>query len=515
MAGEEVFVQGQRVHVRRTGLDAGVEVHRRNALAHEGVLVRAHEHHFLGLRVGGEADAQHVGGGLDVVFQAGVFDADRHHVGDVGQEHRHVHVDVRHQRAFDARVGREVFGAEQAAFFGGERHEQQRALGRRRRHQFRRGFQHHRRAQGVVEGAVVDAVTVHFGADADVVEMSRVDDVLGRQRGVGAGQPADDVVAGDLRQGGAAGQRGLAFKVEGFQRAGLAAREDFVGVHRRTFEQAARGMHAQAGGRAQLREGVHRLAVRAKQAHAGHRPVAGAAGPGVFGLVHRVADLHRADGAAFGQGDQLLPARGVEGALGVGEVGRGAGKVHGDLAAHVHAFEVVVVQLGCVHRLADEHQRRGDRVAGGVVVHARQEVVLEGEFDAFAAAADAEAGAFGFAPAFEQRHRLQVAAVVAGRFQADGAVAVGHVQRGQVVTAGAGGAAFKQVVGQESDVGFDAPGTVGFARGGRRRGPLDFGGRFAAAGHQQGQGDRNQQLLHSGHSQGQSPDATTGPGCWE
>src|SRR5690606_42022469 len=52
-------------------------------------------------------------------------DADRHHVAGRRGQHRHVHVDVGHQRAVHRRVVGEPFGAEQSLLLPGQRDEQQ------------------------------------------------------------------------------------------------------------------------------------------------------------------------------------------------------------------------------------------------------------------------------------------------------------------------------------------------------------------------------------------------------
>src|SRR5256885_1164271 len=52
------------------------------------------------------------------------------------------------------------------------------------------------RTGSIVIGAVIDVVALIGGADAEMVEMSGVDEVFVFQFGIGAGQNSDDIGAG-------------------------------------------------------------------------------------------------------------------------------------------------------------------------------------------------------------------------------------------------------------------------------------------------------------------------------
>ena len=126
----------------------------------------------------------------------------------------------------------------------------------------------------------------------------------------------------------------------------------------------------------------------------------------------------------------------------------------------------------------------------GIEIHARQELFAELQLDALAVALDHEARALGLARGLQQRHLLEIAAVVAGRRQADRAEALGDVQRGEVEAAGAGFAAFEQVVGEEAQVGLDPARGVGCRRTWSRRGGLRLG-QFQRGALARGQGEHD------------------------
>jgi hypothetical protein len=159
--------------------------------------------------------------------------------------------------------------------------------------------------------------------------------------------------------------------------------------------------------------------------------------------------------AALGKRAQLLAAGAVEGAAGRFETRRGAGERDRDPAGQVQSGEVVVVQFGRMHRLADEHRRRLEQVPVSVVVQRRQEVVAELQLDRGAAAHDRQPRTLALPDRAQQRHRLEPAAIVARGLQADLAHALGDVGRGEPVAAGAGLAPLHAVVGQVPDVGAD------------------------------------------------------------
>ena len=88
----------------------------------------------------------------------------------------------------------EVFGAQQAFFFRGDEHEQNRALELLRMCFQAGGHVQDQSAAGtVVHGAVVDAVAVDGRADADVVDVRGKDDEFVFEHGIGARQFGDDV----------------------------------------------------------------------------------------------------------------------------------------------------------------------------------------------------------------------------------------------------------------------------------------------------------------------------------
>ena len=99
------------------------------------------------------------------------------------------------------RIERVVLGAEQALLFGRDHQEQERALRLRLRLLQRlRDLEHGRDAGRVVERAVVDRVAVDRRADAQVIPVRRVDDVLVLQHRVAAFELRDDVARVDRAQ---------------------------------------------------------------------------------------------------------------------------------------------------------------------------------------------------------------------------------------------------------------------------------------------------------------------------
>ena len=289
---------------------------------------------------------------------------------------------------------------------------------------------------------------------------------------VAARQAADHVDAVDRLLARLSGHAHAPGQLEADQFAALQPREDLLGRHRRAGKQPLGHMRAHGRGGSQLGEAVDGLAVRPAQAHGGHQPVARTARPGRLGFAFGIAERDHPDRAALDKARVLDQARAVVRALVVREALGRAAQHHHDLPAHVEPTEIVVLELRRGHALTDEDQRRFQRMGVGVEVHAGQEIGLE--LEALAAAgvvADAlqhQLGRARHALRLDQRHALEIAALVAARLKPEAAVLGGDVVRGDVIAASAGGTAFQQIVGQEAQVGLDAPGGAGLIERRRR-----------------------------------------------
>jgi hypothetical protein len=91
-----------------------------------------------------------------------------------------------------------VVGTENAFFFRGDRHEHDGTLGRLRKSGERSSDGHNGRgAAGVVQSAVINGISVNRWPNADVIHMSRVDDILVPQYRIGPRQHGHDVLALD------------------------------------------------------------------------------------------------------------------------------------------------------------------------------------------------------------------------------------------------------------------------------------------------------------------------------
>jgi len=280
--------------------------------------------------------------------------------------------------------------------------------------------------------------------------------VLRRQLPVAAGQAGNDVAALFVADAGASGKQHRARQIEAAQGAGIQCGEYRVGGHVGAGKEFARGVGADRGGRDQLREGVQRGAVRCTQAHAGPRPVGGATRPWRFLLTGRIGNENRTDRAAFDQRGHLLAPRRIISARVVGEARRCATEQHRDLALEIDPGKIVVIELRRDHALRDEHQWRGQRKLGLVVVHAGEKLGFERQRLDTAIADQLEPRAVGQALALQQWHALKVAAVVAGRLQAERLKLAGHIARSNFVAARGRLAAFEQVIGQKRHVRRDA-----------------------------------------------------------
>src|SRR6185312_7278957 len=182
----------------RAGLEADVQFDRRNSVADEAVLIAANETVSQRLRVRDRLDVQRPRDGNGAVAEIGLGDPlyleDLQ--GNDGQEH--VNVDIRHDRfRIDGGMRGKVFRAQQALLFRGDEGEQDRAPRLVRRRFARREVGGHvdqqRAAGAVVHGAVVNAIAVDGGADADVIDVGGKDDDLTLEGRIGPGQPGDDV----------------------------------------------------------------------------------------------------------------------------------------------------------------------------------------------------------------------------------------------------------------------------------------------------------------------------------
>jgi hypothetical protein len=252
------------------------------------------------------------------------------------------------------------------------------------------------------------------------------------------------------------------------------------------------------------------LPVGTAQPHRRPAPVAGATSPGR--LLFLIVGLHldHADGAAADELLVLGAGGRVERAPVVVEARGRAAEQHGDLAFDIDPGEIVLLELRRVHALPHEHDRCLDARIALVEIHARQELLAESQRLLRTVAKDHQLAAVIHAHAAQHRHALVIAAIVAGRRQAHRAVALRDIQRGQVVASRAGFAAFEQVVGEEADIGLDAPrvraraGVVGFARRGRCR-----RGGALAGGEQMSRMEAHGRRIRQGSGRAQCGDAST------
>ena len=292
------------------------------------------------------------------------------------------------------------------------------------------------------------------------------------QRRIAAGQGRDDVARFDRLQRGLAGQGQRARQGEALQRARAGLVEQLRRRARAVGEHQVRAGRAHVGDALQLREGPQALAIRAAQAHRRFLPVRRVLRPRAARLVLGRVHEHHADRAARDQRTQLLARGAVERAAVVVEARWRAAEHHRDPALEVEAGEIVVIEFRRMHALAHEYRRRFDAVLRHVEIRRRQELVLETQGDLAAVALDPQFRALLRDPPFQQRHGLEVAAVLAGRRQADLAEPLRHVFGGEIEPARAGLAAFHAVVGQLRDILGDAPLCIGLRHrrdlGGRR-----------------------------------------------
>ena len=361
----------------------------------------------------------------------------------------------------------EVGGAEEAFFLGGEGGEEDGAAEAGGGGELFGGGEEGGGAEGVVEGAVVDGVAVEGGSDADVVEVGGDDDGFAGERGIGAGEPAEDVGAGDVGHGGATADSDFDVEREGLRLAALGSGEDGVDRLRRVFEERGGGGAVDGGGGAELGVGFLEGAVGIDQAHRGETGAVDREGPGLAPLLDGGEHGDDADGAAADELGGFL-AR-VVGLGGGGEALGGAGEDDGNFALNVDAGgEIGVVELGGVDAEADEDGGRGDLARGGAGGGAGEHVVDRSEGDLGAGVADDEFAGFEVEAGFAHGEGLHVAPV-AGGLDAEAQELGGDVGHGKAVAAGAGGAALHEIVGEEGDVGADAAlGGVGgvFGAGG-------------------------------------------------
>lgn len=230
---------------------------------------------------------------------------------------------------------------------------------------------------------------------------------------------------------------------------------DAVELHAGLREQLARGRHAE--GVAVLQRGllVRRYAALVHPAHAGNVAVFLQLGEGHGFLRARRGDGDHARGAVARRHFALLFAAGEVRAFLGGEAARLAGQDHDDLALHVDARVIVVLQAVGLDAVADEYQRRS---GGGFVFQqaAGSHVVVEvGQLLGAGLAAQFQQRRFLNQARGAQRHLLQEAALVALGRQAVLQELRGDIVRRDVVAPAAGFAAFQQIVGQKGQVGLD------------------------------------------------------------
>ncbi len=159
-------------------------------------MVGAVEVSGFGVRVGADGEAELLGHGFNrgieiVALGAGDFDF-------FGRAEGRDVIEIQVERHFPGGNGRmlaEIFGTEQSLLFCGHGRENHRATGAGLSlRENARQLQHDTAAGGVVAGAVVNVVSWHFGADAEVVIVRGVDDGFVFQFGIRAGEHADYVV---------------------------------------------------------------------------------------------------------------------------------------------------------------------------------------------------------------------------------------------------------------------------------------------------------------------------------
>ena len=437
-------------------------------------------------------------GHLDqVAFQRNLARAPRGNVAGRAVRAPHLDVQVGH-RGFQRpqRMGGVVPGAEQAAFLGGHRQEQQAARrtlpgGKHPCDLDQRGD-----GSGVVDRAVDDGVAapVRIGDDPEAVPVPGHDH--GLLRAAGTGQDPGHVAAGDA----------LALDIEGQRRAGtlqpIAGEAALLRpgllrleIQPRFVEQPLRDLALDPAAHRQVvvgRIGADDVVLRTVAAVAHGRPRVGRR----RGLVH-----DQRPGRAAPRGFLVLvgPAAVVghrlaaEIALATFEI-RIVDQDHHDLVLHVQAGVVVPAQLRGGDAVAGEHQRH---------VLQRHLVLRVQGLHRDVLALDQRAGAGGGGEpgphrpgdlAALQLDPLEPATVVAGGLQPGLGEALGDVLDGLFLARGIGRAALERVRGQHPQA-FGQVGGLDVAAGNGTR--LPGGGAVAGPG-TCGAAQRQQQSAHGG-----------------
>ncbi|MNI06853.1 hypothetical protein D3C73_598470 [compost metagenome] len=356
-------------------------------------------------------------------------------------------------------VGGVEFRAQQAAFLGGEADHDDGALGTRPGRPLARQLEQARRARGVIDRAVEDAVAAGVRlAHADVVPVAGVEDGLvgvGRAFQLGHDVVGDDAVGLHVE----AGVEGRAGQLDRLEVA--AARLDLL-----LLEIEARAAE-QVDGQVALDPAFHRHAlcrrIGAHDVELGHAPGVGDRGPAVGGRLGLVDDQHARRALAGRLFILVGPATVVGHGLAAEGVQRRVlevGVVDQDddhLAPHI-GLEVVPLPLRRVDAIADEdqgrvlqiHRRAGQAGGHGDLLALRQRLVPVAQLQLARDVGDGEA---------VQAHGLGPAAVLAARREAGGRILAAQIVDDLLLGRGGDAAPLEAVVGQDADVLGDAGGV--------------------------------------------------------
>ena len=422
-----------------------------NAFFDEAVLIAADESIAKWLRIGDGLDAQGLRNARGARAEVGFFDAFDLEKLERDDGKKHVHIHVRDDGFWrDGGMSREIFGAEQAFLFGGDKQKEDGALEFfRMRFQAGGDVQDEGAAGAVVHGAVVNAVAIDGSADADVVDVRREDDEFIFQSRVAAGEFGDEV--GGFDGGGLNDGVGLERNGQRKMRKGLAVfaessdfGEAMAGACEKQFSRGGIEGYAELKAGSFVEFGVGKI-------HGGVIAVNGYARPG---NVHGrgIGDGNGADGAGRLEGLPTFAGGLIVGGKRGGDVSGRASEIDYDFSFEVEAGKFIEIFFRNFEAVADENQGRGEIDGFTRGTSADESVVSEGEGFYLSVGGETERGLVFVDLKLIEVDRL-VEAANAGRFEAGFLELVDGVSLGFAKTFAAGVTAFERIVGKKFDVG--------------------------------------------------------------